>query len=87
MKSHVQSYEIRDCEDFEGVMSIEQIFKEVNEDQPIEDFAAAIKKRFTAIVEENVKVQASQQKVSKMKSPLRKMSSSLGSEVNIDDSE
>jgi len=35
MKSSVQSYEVRDCEEFEGVMSIEAILKETDKDAPI----------------------------------------------------
>jgi DNA polymerase II small subunit/DNA polymerase delta subunit B len=52
MKSPVQSFDIHDCAEFEGVMSIEEILQECDEDTEIEEFASKIKKRFTRMVEE-----------------------------------
>ena len=49
MKSFVQSYELRDSEEFEGVMELENLLEET-EEMEIAEFAAAVHTRFTQIV-------------------------------------
>ena len=45
MKSKFQSYDLKDCEEFEGVVEIEHVLGE-SEDATVEEFHQAVQERF-----------------------------------------